>query len=422
MYQLWNKDNLIATFDFGKALNQDIVVCLDVLGKLPYGCTKKEFGNWLKSRYAAKHRSHIAGYLNTMQADTMKGFVDLTHSISINDTYWVKKDSEFLCWEDVSPYCNDFDEMIQHLAFDGVGLRGVQMSSTSPEFGTAGAYEKCWKREADGIYLYKRGTEGFSNAGLEPYSEVLSSFIFDKLGCGIKYDLVNFRGKVASKCKLFNSDTVGFVPYAVSSGGSADVGVVVEYYASHGWLDYLYNMLVCDAIVFNTDRHTGNFGFLFDVDTLELLKPAPCFDYNLSLFPMEINDAFADTNAFVNNYTPKIGDKFVSIAQGALTVEIRSKLVALRGFEYPDISDDKFTKKRIDWLTKLSNQQIDKILGIDKTNVYVSPNTDAISNIYKYRIKNRMTEEQFQQDVPRLMKLFGIKHMSELEEKIVDLL
>lgn len=422
MYQLMNKDTVIATFDFGKVFNQDAVVCLDVIGELPFRCTKNVFELWLGSRYAAKHRSHLAGYLNDLKADTLRGFIDLTHSVSINDTYWVKKDTETVSWKDVSLFDNDFDEVVQHLAFDGVGLRGVQMSSTSPEFGTAGTYEKCWKREPTGIYLYKRGTEGFSNAGLEPYSEVLASEVFNRLNVGIPYELVHFRGKVASKCKLFNDDSHGFVAYIDVVGQATNLQSVANFYDQRGWGDALRNMLVCDAITFNTDRHFGNFGFMFDTETLELLEPAPCFDYNLSLFPMEVADAFADVNMFINSYTPKLGDEFVSIARGALTSEMRSKLINLRGFEYPDISDEKFTKDRIDWLTKLSNQQIDKILGIDKTDAYISPNKNALSNIYKYRIRNNMTEDQFREDVPRLMKLFGIQHMSELEERIAELL
>lgn len=422
MYLLMNKDNVIASFNFGKVLGQDVTVGLNVRGRLPYGCDERNFSAWLQSRYAAKHRSHLAGYLNTMQADTLKGFVELTHSVSINDTYWVKEEHENIHWSDVSLYTNEFDEVIQRMSFDGIGLRGVQMTSTSPEFGTAGAYEKCWKKEEDGIYLYKRGTEGFSNAGLEPYSEVLASFIFYKLGIGIPYELVHFHKKVASKCRLFNNEKVGFVPYAVVQNANDSLAEIVKMYSTNGWLDDLYGMIVCDAIVFNTDRHMGNFGFLFDTETLELLCPAPCFDYNLALFPMEVNDAFADVNAFINKYTPKLGDRFVVTAREALTSELRSRLIALRGFEYPDISDDKFTKSRIDWLTQLSNQQIDKLLDVDKTDVYISPNKDAISNIYRYQIQNHMTQEQFQDDVPRLMKLFGIQHMAELEEKIVDLL
>lgn len=160
MYLLMNKDNLVATFDFATVLDMSTVVDLKVIGKLPYGCSKDLFAEWLGSRFAAKHRSHLEDYLLNMQAATTQGFIDVTHSISINDTYWVKKDTENLRRSDVSPFMNDFDEVVQNLAFDGRGLYGEKLSSTSPEFGTAGAYEKCWRREDD-IFLYKRGTEGF---------------------------------------------------------------------------------------------------------------------------------------------------------------------------------------------------------------------------------------------------------------------
>lgn len=262
----------------------------------------------------------------------------------------------------------------------------------------------------------------FSNSGLEPYSEVLASHIFCKLGYGIPYKLVKFRGKVASKCKLFNTEDVGFISYYQIPKRSHDIGVTFKFYEEHGWLDLLYGMIVCDAIVFNTDRHFGNFGFLFNTQTLELLRPAPCFDYNLALFLMEVNDAFASTNDFIKKYKPSLGTAFVSSARSALTSELRSKLIALRGFEYPDISDEKFTKERIDWLTQLSNQQIDKILGNDKTDVYASPNKNGISNIYKYRLKYQMTEEQFDSDVPRLFDSLRIDNMGDLEIKIASLL
>lgn len=144
MFQLMNKDKLIATFDISVILNTDVVTCLTVYDKLPIGCSENKFTSWVRNRYASKHRSHLAGYLNSMNAANMRGFIKLTHSISINDTYWIKEDYENSTWLQVSPYNNEFDEVIQHLAFDGVDLQGVQLSSTSPEFGTNGAYEKCW--------------------------------------------------------------------------------------------------------------------------------------------------------------------------------------------------------------------------------------------------------------------------------------
>lgn len=423
MFQLMNKDKAVATFEISKVMGSEIATCLTILDKLPIGCREGlGFTEWVKNRYAAKHRSHLAGYLNIMSADTMSGFIKLTHSISINDTYWIKEDHENLTWSQVSPYTNNFDEVIQHLSFDGVGLQGVHLSSTSPEFGTNGAYEKCWVRENNGIYLYKRGTEGFSNAGLEPYSEFLASQIFVKMKAGIPYDVVKYRGRIASKCKLFTNENIGFAPYTVLNPIHNSMLEILEFFSNLGCEESFKRMLVCDAITFNTDRHHGNFGCLYNTDTQELLSMAPCFDYNLSLFPMEVNDAFVDVSSFIGKYTPKIGDSFIEVARGSLTPAIRADLINLKGFKYEYDGDDKFTKDRVDWLTSLSNQQINHILGTTNVYMYTSPNKTCVSNIYKYRMKNHLTEEQFQEDVPRLMKVFGINHMSELEEKIADLL
>ena len=45
----------------------------------------------------------------------------------------------------------------------------------------------------------------------------------------------------------------------------------------------LSQMIVCDAILANTDRHWRNFGFIRSVDTLQM-RPAPLFDSGNSLW------------------------------------------------------------------------------------------------------------------------------------------
>lgn len=39
-----------------------------------------------------------------------------------------------------------------------------------------------------------------------------------------------------------------------------------------------------DVIVCNTDRHFGNFGFLVDNRTIQIVAPAPLFDHGNALF------------------------------------------------------------------------------------------------------------------------------------------
>lgn len=291
------------------------------------------------------------------------------------------------------------------------------LSSTSPEFGTSGNFDKCWVRESDGIYLYKRGSEGFSNAGLESYSEYLASQVFTQMQCGIPYELVNYRGYVATKCKLFTDEHTGYIPYEDVPAGSR-LSEIKRRYDSIGCLEQFCRRLVCDAVTFNVDRHFGNFGFLCDLDASVIRSIDPGFDYNMALFPLEIDNAFCDTNSFMYKYVPKRGNDFVEVARESLVGFIRNDLVNLRGFKYVFNGDDKFSKKRVEWLTQLSNQQIDKILGVDTRPVYTNPNTDCVSNVYKYKLYKKMSDEEFRLEVPRLMKLFGIKHMSELEERL----
>ena len=124
----------------------------------------------------------------------------------------MKRADEDISWNDVSLYRNPFDDVIARIAFDGTGIYGRQNSPTSPEFATSGSFAKCWVREGDQVSLLKRGSEGYANAGFEPYSEVLAAEVLQAASIDhVLYTIENFHGKLASKCPLFTSEKVGFV-------------------------------------------------------------------------------------------------------------------------------------------------------------------------------------------------------------------
>ncbi|HBM98590.1 MAG TPA: hypothetical protein DD413_04120 [Ruminococcus sp.] len=97
-----------------------------------------------------------------MNCDDSEGFIKVTHAASINDTFWVKSESENITWNSVSLYRNQFSEIISRLAFEGVGLYDEVFSSTSPEFTCDGSFSKCFRKEnftgeyGSDIFLYKR--------------------------------------------------------------------------------------------------------------------------------------------------------------------------------------------------------------------------------------------------------------------------
>ena len=174
MYDLMNKDMIAASFD--KKNNNWIL--LQQNSRLPLG--RFEINEWLEDRKAYKHNRHLKQLMIDCGCETTEGFIKITHAASINDTFWIKERNEDVTWDDISFYRNDFNDTISKLAFEGLGLYGVQMSSTSPELTTDGSFRKCWKKEDGVIYLYKRGISGAYNAGLEPYCEALASEIIKR--------------------------------------------------------------------------------------------------------------------------------------------------------------------------------------------------------------------------------------------------
>ena len=96
---------------------------------------------FLEHRKAPKHREHIQQLLAQYGCDDLEGFLQVTHALSLNDTFWVKRQGDALDWPDVSLYTNPFNEVISEAAFDGT-ISETDFSSTSPEFGTDGYYAK----------------------------------------------------------------------------------------------------------------------------------------------------------------------------------------------------------------------------------------------------------------------------------------
>ena len=80
---------------------------------MPINCRESNFLKWLDSRDAAKHRAHLSAYLHSIGCDDIIGFLRLTHGISLNDCYWVKESAEDITWDKISPYRNDYSEVIQ---------------------------------------------------------------------------------------------------------------------------------------------------------------------------------------------------------------------------------------------------------------------------------------------------------------------
>ena len=106
------------------------------------------------------------------------------------------------------------------------------------------------------------------------------------------------------------------------------------------WWRGAFQRMVLDAVILNIDRHLGNFGVLFDTDTMEIQTIAPVFDNNRSLLFDLNDDQLAHAERYIPRLTPRLGTDFVIAARALLTDAIRSDLVNLQRFafrQHPDI-------------------------------------------------------------------------------------
>ncbi len=316
--------------------------------------------SFLERRKAPKHRRHIQQLLEQYGCDDLEGFIQVTYALSLNDTFWVRQDGSPMAWTDISLYTNDFSELISQAAFDGT-VSETDLSSTSPEFGTDGYYAKCWVREESGICLYKSGSAYYE---IEPLSEFLASQLAAEL-CpqAVRYDMGWYHGKLISKCPLFTSEAVGLAKASAVFGGvEHTIPELLRYFTEIGSGDAFRRMCVLDALILNPDRHYGNFGVLFDTETMDVLGMAPVFDHNRSLFPELDNDQLASPERYLNHCRPRLGADFLLTARGLLTEEIRRDLERLDGFTFRQHPTIHAEQERLDALSAIVQNQIRKIL------------------------------------------------------------
>ncbi|KSV58745.1 hypothetical protein [Acetivibrio ethanolgignens] len=362
MYYLLNKDELIAKFTVDPLLQEAEIV--EQFQTLPewYGAV----GGFIVNRRAPKHRENIEKLLKLSGCDTLTGFLDVSHALSLVDTFWVKPVESTLEWKDVSLYTHPFNEVIAKTAFEG-GLHGRQLSTTSPEYGTDGSFAKCWIRENDTIKMLKRGSSGARNAGLEPYSEFYAGQVVERFTDDfVRYDLRTRGERICSVCDIFTSEDYGFLPYAAVDTGNTTIGSVLQKMKEFKLEDEVKKMFVIDALIMNADRHKNNFGFIIDNKTLQIQKMAPLFDHNLALLPYAMDESELQFEGeYYSMQGPRIGDSWINTAVACMTKDTRKVLVNLKGFKFDRHKKYNLPEWRLQAIEECMHKTIDAILDKD---------------------------------------------------------
>ena len=91
----------------------------------------------------------------------------------------------------------------------------------------------------------------------------------------------------------------------------------------------LDDMIVFDAVIFNTGRHYGNFGFLVDSRTNQIIAPTPLFDHGNALLNLAGAEALKSKEnilKYAKTQMPCVYDDFVGEAKKVMTHEHRNHL------------------------------------------------------------------------------------------------
>lgn len=284
-----SKDKVVVEIKNDEIVNRDILLCPLMLKNA------NTIDIWLESRAIDRHRvnSRLLKRILRISEKSDKDVVLFNNAVSITDNFWYKDINSNLKWEDVK---------FNHNYFDKLALKGDSSSfnlkpSTTPELTNIGSYEKCWSLENNKWIMYKN----------ESIKERFSEYLIFKIGKELNFDMAEYflTDSGVKTIDFTENNKYNFEP-AQSLVGD-DINLEKNYNELKKLnpdltKDFL-RMCYLDALCFNMDRHTQNYGILRNSETGEIVKMAPNFDNNIALifdkYP-EVSSAKILREDFVN--------------------------------------------------------------------------------------------------------------------------
>lgn len=177
----------------------------------------------------------------------------------------------------------------------------------------------------------------------------------------VPYTLKHYHGHLVSSCPMFTSKEVGYTPVCNYSNPKTFMQIV-SLFENLGLRVQLEDLLVFDALVYNTDRHLNNYGFLRDNDTYELVGMAPIFDNGCGMLPYYTPDK--DIDEFAKKYDyQNSGLSNDDIFALCLKDRHKKMISRLIGFTFPKHPLFDLAEERIEMLEALLQRRIQYILS-----------------------------------------------------------
>lgn len=352
-YILKNKDIPILTFDYEKTIDKITlgevtsykikhikILEPDLLpAGYPNTVDSSKLKKWIERRKIPRNRKNMENIFNLklkeleLDNNSFMNYIDISYGLSLNDSYWIVPADKELYWKDYNLYKNRFSEIVSLIAFGEKRTSEIGDIKTSPEYTTDGMLAKCWTVLNDEIVLLKKSSEHHKK---EAFAEYYMCQIAEIMGFEhIKYDIINYHKNIVSSCSLFTNEDTGFIPmyYCMKQEDTFKEGAkLLEAVTKIYGKEKIEDLMLFDSLIYNTDRHLGNFGMLVDNNTRKLLKPAPIFDNGNSILSF-LNEETAIEDIF-KHYTSKFNIDFDVLSNLSVQERHKEGLEKLKNFKF----------------------------------------------------------------------------------------
>lgn len=300
--------------------------------------------SWLCTRAIDSHRTNsrlLKKALRITEKDDLSTVI-AARGVTITDNYWIREKSSSLHYDDVkfdeSYFRHRASQSAARLALTGnpsaFNSLGALNLRATPELTNIGSFEKCWKNK-DGVWLlYKKASRR------EAFSEIFISRLCEELGISCaRYE----KGDGCVITQDFTKGKYNFEPAFSFMGDDED------YENTFNRLNGIFpnaipdfvRMIFLDALVMNTDRHTGNFGLMRDRASGEIVGFSPLFDHNMALisrgyptakvnekdFLISLLCGFLNGHTELKKYIPTLTEKDIDNALSQTNIKARESFV-----------------------------------------------------------------------------------------------
>ena len=262
-----------------------------------------DFERTVLDRITFPSRKVLIEMLHKASINTLEQYAKSLYCISITDAFWVTQAESKATWELINAFNNCMNTTIAVAALNDINLAKLVamgnahiLTTPSPQYTLAGSADKCVRRTANGLYLYKSCGEMSSERYFSrPYSEWLVTKIYEKLNVPesyyVKYTykeekLNNGYYKPYSVCPVFTDDKTSLIEYAdtiYSNYELWDFKKILYKKWGRYEADKLSAMLIIDSLTLNIDRHSHNYGLLINNNSFTYKGMAPIYDNDCAL-------------------------------------------------------------------------------------------------------------------------------------------